>query len=464
VKGTRGATLLVAALLVGCVSKRIREGPPIYKGEPQVPGGVTGAARPPRDSAARPGATPGDIPTDEAPRVRVDGARDVRVALATAAQGAALDATGPWRLFDARNNVLVRARAGDTWTVERRGRLLRATILGGSATPWLEGAFTLRTDRDDAFALFAGHKYRGALRLTSNDSTLVVVNVLPVEAYLRGVVPLEIGGPRAPNEQAAVEAQAIAARSYTFVRLSSAEGSASRNANYDMLSGVSDQVYGGADAERPFSDQAVATTAGQVITYGGRIVSAPYHSTCGGETASPEEVWKTGPEPYLRRVSDRIPGTADRYYCDQAPRFAWTRAFTGDELDAAVRANLHSYVAVPSGGPGHVRSVAVDQRTPSGRVARLAIGTDRGSYVLRGNDIRYVLRLNGGEILNSTYFTLESEVRRDGGISRLVVRGNGYGHGIGMCQWGAIGRSRAGQSARSILATYYPGTSIGTVN
>ena len=425
-KSTRGATLLVAALLVGCVTKRVHEEPPVIRGDPQA---APRPVPPAHDSTARVGEAPPDIPRDEAPRQRIEGVKDVRIALATAAQGAALAATGPWRLFDARNAVLVRARASDTWTIERRGRELRATIVGGSATPWSEGMLTLRPDRDDAFVLFAQHRYRGAMRFVSTDSALVVVNVLPVESYLRGVVPLEIGGPRAANEMAAVEAQAIAARSYTFVRLAGADGSASRSAAYDMLAGVSDQVYGGADAERAFADQGVAATSGQVIMFGGRLVSAPYHSACGGETASPEEVWRAGPEPYLRRVSDRIPGTADRYYCDGAPRFAWTRAFTSEEIDAAVRANLKNYATVPSGGPGHVRSVSVDLRTPSGRVARLAIATDRGSFTLRGNDVRYVLRAAGGEILNSTYFTIESEFRRDGGLSRLVVRGNGYGHG-----------------------------------
>ena len=103
-------------------------------------------------------------------------------------------------------------------------------------------------------------------------------------------------------------------------------------------------------------------------------------------------------------------------------------------------------------------------RTPSGRVGQLVITTDRGKYNLRGNDIRAVLRAPGSEMLNSTYFSLEPEKGRDGGISRVVLRGNGYGHGIGMCQWGAIGRARAGQTARAILATYYPGTTVGPAN
>lgn len=443
--------VLATFVLASCITTRVRE-------EPR-PTGVFPV--PVAADSAKPPETP-PMERIEAPGVHTEGVRDVRVALATAAQGAVLAATGAWRLFDANDGVLVRARDVEQWTIERRGRQLRASRSGGGSTPWSDGQLTLRPDREDVFGVFAGRRYRGALRVVASDTGLVIVNVLPVEAYLRGVVPLEIGGSRSPAEQAAVEAQAIAARSYAVVRLAAVDNSASRNETYDVVDGVTDQVYGGVDAERPQSDAAVSSTAGLVLKFGDRVVNAPYSSSCGGETATPDEVWRAGGEPYLRRVSDRIPGTADRYWCDIAPRFAWTRTLSADELDAAVRAYLRSYVAVPSGGPGRVRGVVIASRTPSGRVGRLAISTDLGRYELRGNDIRYVLRTPGGETLNSTYFTVESESRRDGSIAKLVVRGNGYGHGIGMCQWGAIGRARAGQSARSILAAYYPGTTVGT--
>ena len=107
-----------------------------------------------------------------------------------------------------------------------------------------------------------------------------------------------------------------------------------------------------------------------------------------------------------------------------------------------------------------MRSVAIDGHTPSGRVAALWIETDRGRFRLRGNDIRYVLRSSGGELLNSTYFSPEPVSSPDGALSRLTIRGLGYGHGVGMCQWGAIGRSRAGQDFRTILRTYFPGTIV----
>jgi stage II sporulation protein D len=94
-------------------------------------------------------------------------------------------------------------------------------------------------------------------------------------------------------------------------------------------------------------------------------------------------------------------------------------------------------------------------------VGTATITTERGNFIVRGNDIRFVLRQPNGEILNSTNFMVESRTTSDGDLARLILRGNGNGHGVGMCQWGAIGRARAGQDFRTILRTYFPGTSVG---
>jgi stage II sporulation protein D len=109
---------------------------------------------------------------------------------------------------------------------------------------------------------------------------------------------------------------------------------------------------------------------------------------------------------------------------------------------------------------GAVKDISVDGRTPSGRVAAIIVETERGQYRVRGNDVRYVLRSAGGELLNSTYFSPEVVSGADGRLARLTLHGLGYGHGVGMCQWGAIGRARAGQDFRTILRTYFPGTSV----
>jgi stage II sporulation protein D len=204
----------------------------------------------------------------------------------------------------------------------------------------------------------------------------------------------------------------------------------------------------------------VESTAGLVLKYEGRIVNAPFHSTCGGSTAEAPEAWPVRGEPFLRRVSDRIPGT-ERFYCDISPRFRWTRELTGDRLDAAVGRYLRHYASVPSRGPGSVRAVAVASRTASGRAEAVEITTSRGGrYTLRGNDARFVLRGMSGAILNSSWFDVETAEDASGGLSRLVLRGAGYGHGVGMCQWGAIGRARAGQDFRTILSAYFPGTVV----
>ncbi|HJQ19573.1 MAG TPA: SpoIID/LytB domain-containing protein, partial [Gemmatimonadaceae bacterium] len=252
---------------------------------------------------------------------------------------------------------------------------------------------------------------------------------------------------------AALQAQAVASRSYAYVRGMDGRGV------YDVRSTIVDQVYGGVDVENDAASRAIDATRGLVLRYQGRVVDAPFHSTCGGTTAEPSEIWRTGGAPYLQRVSDRI-GRSDRFYCDIAPRFRWTRSLTSGQINAALEHYLKSYATVPGGHPGSVRALGVGGRTASGRVATLDVETERGIFTVRGNDIRYVMREPGGEMLASTYFSVEPEYR-GGTLARVTFRGQGYGHGVGMCQWGAIGRARAGQSFRAILSTYYPGTIVG---
>lgn len=449
------AALFVAALAVGSCGRPL---------DPIEPAPVPAAAPAVAEVTPTPAETPipEPIPADPAPPgPRAGSGTLVRVALASKVRTHTLAAEGAWRLLDARGGVLLRARAGDLWTVQQSGARLRALRGDGTATPWSAGTLTQFPEPNGGLLRHGTRRFRGALRMVATDTGMLVINQLPLEDYLRGVVPLEIGERRA-DERPAVEAQAIAARSFTVTRLAIARAGNGRSPDFEFLSSVGDQVYGGREAERPLTDAAVLATAGQVILYQGRVATAPFHSACGGSTAAAEEVWRTAGEPHLRRVSDRIPGT-DRHYCDIAPRFEWTRTLSGTELDEVVRRYLATVVAVGRAGPGSVRELSVDGRTPSGRVAQLLLRTATATYRVRGNDARQVLRSSGGETLNSPYFSVTTEPGPSGGIARAVIRGNGYGHGVGMCQWGAIGRARVGQDARAILRTYYPGTSIGPI-
>jgi stage II sporulation protein D len=412
-----------------------------------------------RDTTRPPGEAPPPWSIDEvapAPDMSLDIGQSVRIALVRGERRVAISGTGDWRLYDSGGeSTLLRAAAGEMWAVEARRGALHAVGADGTVMALRPAPFVARPATEGSFVTVDGKSYRGEIWLFADGDGVTAINRLAVENYLRGVVPLEIGN-RAESERAAVEAQAVAARSYAYTHLAPSD-----TRLYDMVSTVMDQVYGGVKAETPISDAAVAATVGLVLTYHGVVVNAPYHSTCGGRTARASEVWpRSGDEPYLVPVSDRIPGT-DRYYCDISPRFRWTRTFTERSLRSVLDRYLRNYVRVPRGGPGHPKSVKVASHTPTGRVRDLVITTDRGRYTLRENDIRFVLRSGSGEILNSTYFSVEEQHGgARGALTGLVVRGSGYGHGIGMCQWGAIGRARAGQDFREILRTYYPGTVV----
>lgn len=408
---------------------------------------------PPVDSAVLDSVWRIPAPVDSLP---LASGRLVRVALSSGVPAVELGATGTWLLTDA-GNVLLRAAASDSWRVEGRDGGIHA-LRGDVVTAARAGPLTARPDRPVDFILVNGKRYRGEVMLHVRTDGLLVTNRLHLEDYLRGVVPLEIGR-RVSGEEAAVAAQAVAARSYAYVRLSGGEARP-----YDLVATVQDQVYGGADAETPIADGAVWATRGLVLTYEGRTVNAPYHSTCGGSTAEVSEVWyRSRDEPYLRRVSDRI-GDSERYYCDPSPRFRWSKTLERNTLATALDRYLAQYVQVRGDRVGVVRGLEIDSRTPSGRVRALAVRTDRGRYLLRGNDVRFVMRIPNGEILNSTYFSVRTERDGQGRVARATFEGGGYGHGIGMCQWGAIGRARAGQDFRTILSTYYPGTAIASVH
>ena len=398
--------------------------------------------------------------------------QEVRIAIATSVPEGKLAATGSWVVAQGDGTVFLLCRAescttsggmvpilgmghgtAQEWTFAREGDRVRFGRAGAASQTQVGSV--LVSPSAGSILLWEGKPYRGEIVISPTDSGLLVVNRLSMDSYLRGVVPLEIGN-RTPAEFAAVQAQAVAARTYAYKHLTSSRA-------FDMYATVQDQVYGGIDAEKPQSDSAIATTADVVVLYNGQPITTPYHSTCGGSTAAVSEVWYDQPEqPYLRPVSDRIPGT-NNYYCDPSPRFSWTQSYDAAGLRAVMGKYLASYANAPKNGVGKITDIREQGRTSSGRVAALIVQTETGSYTLRGNDIRFVLRDPKGAILNSTNFTFTKETS-GGEISSLNVSGRGYGHGIGMCQWGAIGRARAGQNYRTILETYYPGTTIGRIS
>jgi len=243
----------------------------------------------------------------------------VRIALSTKVTEGKIGATGAWQLFDSNGSSLI-ARPGSTdeWTITHlAGVVFR--VSQGDKSQAVTGPVIARPSSAGSLIKWNGKRYRGDLVFILGDSGLLAVNVVSMDSYLRGVVPLEIGT-RTAAEFAAVQVQAVAARTYSYTRLTNSRA-------FDMYATVQDQVYGGVDAEKAQTDSAILTTRDVVIAYAGRPINAYYSSTCGGSTAGATEVWNDrADEPYLRPVSDKIPGT-DRFYCDPSPRFSWTQTW-----------------------------------------------------------------------------------------------------------------------------------------
>ncbi len=293
--------------------------------------------------------------------------------------------------------------------------------------------------------------YRGVVEVFIHDGALNVVNEVSLEAYVAGVVNAELGR-RAPSEQAAVEAQAIVTRTYA---LKNRGRFASQG--YDLRATVTDQAYGGVGVESDRGWDAVRSTAGTVVTYRGELISAFYHSTCGYSTASPDEVFRFGRRlPYLTPVSDSRPGG---HYCDISPNFRWTVEWDAATLARILRRTVASQLGMESATVDELRDVRVQRTGPSGRVTEARIGVSRGEIPVFGPDLRAVFSTPEGRSLGSTAFQLAVE-RRGGTVERVTATGAGWGHGVGMCQWGAVGRARAGQSASTIVTTYFPGTTL----
>ena len=340
--------------------------------------------------------------------------------------------------------------AGEVWRATAvNGGIALATGAGVAAGTVAEGR-VLPAD-STAPVRVNGRPYRGTLALLRDRTGVTVVNQVGLEAYLLGVISGEMGR-RDPSEQEALRAQAVVSRTYAMRNLGRW-----RSDGFDLQPTVADQVYGGILAETPEAREAVDATKGQILTWGGQPIDAFFFSTCGGRTADGTEVFRGADRPYLRSVPD-LDGNGVAY-CSISPRFRWHEEWTGDALLATLRRSLPAVLAVPASRVDVVREVRVVSRTPSGRVGQLTIALGSGDVPVDGPLVRQVLRPGTGDILRSNTFDLSAS-RSGRRITRLVADGTGNGHGVGFCQWGAVGRAHAGQDYRRIVAAYYPGTDL----
>ena len=377
---------------------------------------------------------------------------ELRVGLAVGAASVTLGGDGELFVTDDGNGEPVGSvPAGASWTIVPDTGGLRVVRPDGSRSERHAGISAVNvTER--RFAMAAGRRYRGRVNVVRDPSGLTLLNRVPVESYLAGVLAGEIGVRRDDEEQALL-AQAVVSRSFALKNRGRWEAF-----GFDAWADVRDQVYNGVSGETPEVWSAIRRTGGQVLEYDGAIIEAYFHSTCGGTTAAVEEAFKTAQDrPYLRPVSDA--SGRGHAYCDLSPRFRWREEWDGTKLRAILSRTLPAVMHVGGDGLQRIADIVVSHTGPSGRVSELRIVFEHGDVRVPGPDVRAVLRPESDRLLQSTAFQL-SVTRQDGQVARLVATGAGSGHGLGLCQWGAVGRARAGQEYRKILTTYFPGTTI----
>jgi stage II sporulation protein D len=272
--------------------------------------------------------------------------------------------------------------------------------------------------------------YRGAFLIIAERKGLSVVNSVQMEHYLLGVVPKEMPAFWAKQ---ALMAQAVASRTYAmYVR------EKSKNKQYDIEATKLSQVYGGYNAESPRSSIAINETRDQVMTHDGKFIVAYFHSNSGGHTESPKNVWKAD-VPYLRAVPDKfsknVPGSNWEYFLsneDTCENLARDGFFLGD-----------------------IHNLKTLGQSSSGRTLKVIISSEKGTYKMSSNNFRITI---GSNKIKSTLFN--AFTFSDG----IFLQGKGFGHGVGMSQWGARRMAQKGANYKDILKHYYQNIEIAQID
>ena len=280
-------------------------------------------------------------------------------------------------------------------------------------------------------------RYRGALLVQLKDGRLQAINRLGVESYLPSVVGAEMPH-QWPAE--ALRVQSVAARTYALRQLRPA-------ADYDLDSTQRSQVYLGLESETPSTRAAVASTRAQVLTHGQRLIEAVFHSSSGGQTENSGEIWRNQ-LPYLKSVPD---------FDQISPVYRWSKPLDAEQL-------LEAFSET-----GGAETIEALQRTSTGRLKRVVVRGPDGEIELPARELRRRLKLK------STYVRFEPPQPSNDSLGalddwlnpsvepqpQLIAKGRGFGHGVGMSQWGAYGLSLKGKGYAAILRHYYPGAKLG---
>lgn len=391
---------------------------------------------------------------------------EIRIGLMEKIQQLYLKTGGKFRIAESNGPKVITGKANTVLWIRQSGLQTEVcdeegTVIIRSSKPLLLSyqdpeATTIIFDAQHGQGYFwAGRQdrtYRGSLELLRFEQGLTVVNKVNVEEYLYAVVPSEVPS-RWPR--AVLEAQAVAARTYTFANLGRF-----KSRGFDLLPTVASQVYNGVQSETESVTEAVDSTRGIIMTYESKPIGAFYYDNCGGYTESSRNVWGFTAS-YLQAVPDKLLPERNGFLAP-ADLYTWLKsrpeAYSNHPKYSARSAYRWS-VWIPreeienrlklSESVGRILSLTVVERTISGRAARVLIKGTNGEKLLNGDSIRSL----GG--LRSNLFIVQPKLGMDGLPEYFFFTGGGWGHGVGMAQSGAAGMAVAGYSYGEILAHYY---------
>jgi len=346
--------------------------------------------------------------------------QDVRVQVFHDASSLSLKIRGTYEIIDSA-----------TLNSLRKGKVLKTTVTVYKDKILLAGAgfkaraMMIKTSSVDEVEI-NGRVFRGDIELIRHGALLDVINHIGLEDYVKGISVRETSH-YWPSE--ILKAQAIVFRTYALYKMQERS-----KKDFDLTSDIYSQAYGGVSAERYRINSAVDETKGKVLAYQGKIFPAFYHATCAGHTERASLVWNIDLAP--------LKGVACAF-CQGSPHFSWHYVVSLDEIKAQlVKAGYQL---------DSIEEIAISGRDESGRIIDLKFSSHKGVLTIPAKDFRNIL---GPNLIRSTNFSVSID------DTDAVFEGFGWGHGVGLCQWGGYFKAKEGYKFDAILQYYYPGAKI----
>jgi stage II sporulation protein D len=352
------------------------------------------------------------------------GERGIRVGLVAGAQSVKISAEWKYSLCDVSLCATTTIEPHNDYLVKAKGAAIEFDGRAYSSPIRLVAESGLERIRVN------GKRYRGTILITAGKGGVTVVDDLGIEEYLYGILPTEANPAWSPES---LKAQAVVSRTYALRNLKRHDRD-----GFDICTQTHCQVYGGLECEDERSNRAVDDTKGEVLIFKGELAQALFHASCGGYTENPNNVWnwESATPKYLAGRSDK--------YCSNSPHNVWKNRIAAGTIQSKLKQAGYSV--------GIITKIKISGYSRSGRAKFLKIVHSGGTILIPASKFRMAVDT---WLIKSTLF---KDIARRG--NAFEFSGRGWGHGVGLCQWGAKGMAEKGKDYKEILEYFYPGTDV----